>query len=226
MTTLTVTASGRRFDLLHPEPGQVDIRDIAFHLATSSRFAGACPAAPYFIAQHSVHVADSLAEPAWRIYGLMHDAHEYVAGDVTSPAENAIETLGPADHAIIADEVNGLPVSDAAAGDMRLAAERIAQRLLSGRIKRLKRRIDESAIWPAFGLAPPPPRVADAVHLADQQALATETRDLLAPGTAPLTLAKPWSHTIKAWPWPDAEAAFLNRFEQYLATARQAGMAA
>lgn len=226
MNAIALTASGKQFDLLHPGPAMVDIRDIAYQLAIQPRYAGATPASPFSIAQHSVHVADSMERPEWRLAALLHDAHEFVMGDLISPVQTALEAISPADHAIIADEVNGLPVSDEVAGNLRIAAEKIGLRMLSGRIARLKRRIDEAAIWPAFGLTAPGPALADAIHLADMRARATEHRDLLAPGTPPITDAKPWSHTLKAWPWPEAEARFIERFEQYRAMAQLAGAAA
>ncbi len=80
MNTITMQ-SGRRFDLLNPQPGDVDIRDIAFHLARIFRFGGGTD---YTVAQHCVVVSMHCPSP-YRLQGLLHDAAEAYYGDLTRP---------------------------------------------------------------------------------------------------------------------------------------------
>jgi 5'-deoxynucleotidase YfbR-like HD superfamily hydrolase len=84
--------SGRRLDLLDPSPFDVEIEDIAHGLARVARWNGQTrgPHA-YSVAQHSVLVEDLALrleprlEPRWRLGLLLHDAPEYVIGDMISP---------------------------------------------------------------------------------------------------------------------------------------------
>lgn len=79
------TVTGRHFDLMQPEPEQVDIEDIAWGLSNLCRFAGQTPRF-YSVAQHSVLVSDYL-HPLFRLHGLLHDAAEAYLGDVMGPAK-------------------------------------------------------------------------------------------------------------------------------------------
>jgi hypothetical protein len=89
--------SGRRLNLLDPSPIDVEIDDIAHGLARVARWNGQTvgPFA-YSVAQHCVLVeALAVAErPAlerrWRLAALLHDAPEYVIGDMISPFKQAI----------------------------------------------------------------------------------------------------------------------------------------
>ena len=84
--------SGRRLDLLDPSPLDVEIEDIAHGLARVARWNGQThgPHA-YSVAQHSVLVEEialrfePCLEPRWRVAILLHDAPEYVIGDMISP---------------------------------------------------------------------------------------------------------------------------------------------
>lgn len=64
----------------------IDIEDIAHHLATQNRFVGALRT-PVSIAQHSICVARLmkgwLGELRFALYGLLHDASEAYLGDVS-----------------------------------------------------------------------------------------------------------------------------------------------
>ncbi len=89
--------SGRRLDLLDPKPGDVAIEDIAHGLARVARWNGQT-IGPYAfsVAQHALLV-DEIAGarrpewPApWRLAALLHDAPEYVIGDLISPFKTAI----------------------------------------------------------------------------------------------------------------------------------------
>ncbi len=84
--------SGRRLDLLRPVADDIDIADIARGLARVARWNGQTLGAHVFsVAQHSLLVETiasawepSLA-PGERLRALLHDAPEYVIGDLISP---------------------------------------------------------------------------------------------------------------------------------------------
>lgn len=89
MSTAPVqTVSGRYIDVLAPWAGDIQLGDIAHHLANLCRFSGAVREF-YSVAQHSVMVA-SILPPALRLAGLLHDASEAYLGDVISPIKRHI----------------------------------------------------------------------------------------------------------------------------------------
>lgn len=84
--------SGRRLDLLDPSPLDIEIEDIAHGLARVARWNGQTVGPlPFNVAQHSVIVEAFCSEmkpgwPArWRLAALLHDAPEFVIGDMISP---------------------------------------------------------------------------------------------------------------------------------------------
>jgi 5'-deoxynucleotidase YfbR-like HD superfamily hydrolase len=84
--------SGRRLDLLDPSPLDIEIADIAHGLARVARWNGQTTGAHIFsVAQHSllVEAVSRNAAPnldrGWRLAVLLHDAPEYVIGDLISP---------------------------------------------------------------------------------------------------------------------------------------------
>ncbi|KAB0680147.1 YfbR-like 5'-deoxynucleotidase [Aureimonas leprariae] len=82
--------SGRRLDLLDPSPLDIEIEDIAHGLARVARWNGQTRGDHAFsVAQHSLVVealiAETEADPRWRLAALLHDAPEYVIGDMISP---------------------------------------------------------------------------------------------------------------------------------------------
>ena len=90
--------SGRRLNLLEPSPLDIEIDDIAHGLARVARWNGQT-AGPYAfsVAQHCVLVetlitteAGGSAPRRWRLAALLHDAPEYVIGDMISPFKAAI----------------------------------------------------------------------------------------------------------------------------------------
>jgi 5'-deoxynucleotidase YfbR-like HD superfamily hydrolase len=89
--------SGRRLDLLEPSPNDIEIEDIAHGLARVARWNGQTTGAHAFsVAQHSLLVADiteALHPHFTSVYlraALLHDAPEYVIGDLISPFKAAI----------------------------------------------------------------------------------------------------------------------------------------
>lgn len=89
--------SGRRLDLLDPSPFDIEIEDIAHGLARVARWNGQTTGEHAFsVAQHSCVVEEIAAhiqpglEPKWRLAALLHDASEYVIGDMISPFKAAL----------------------------------------------------------------------------------------------------------------------------------------
>lgn len=89
--------SGRRLDLLDPTPMDIEIEDIAHGLAFVARWNGQTVGDyPYSVAEHSLLVEDLFTKlnpntPArWQLAALLHDAPEYVIGDMISPVKAAV----------------------------------------------------------------------------------------------------------------------------------------
>jgi hypothetical protein len=89
--------SGRRLDLLEPSPLDIEIADIAHGLARVARWNGQTKGAHAFsVAQHSVLVERLVSELSprlsreVRLMALLHDAPEYVVGDLISPFKAAV----------------------------------------------------------------------------------------------------------------------------------------
>jgi uncharacterized protein len=103
--------SGRRLDLLNPDPADIDIEDIAHGLARVARWNGQTTGQHAFsVAQHSLLVEDIVRQlmrqqsavpqqtdgpmddnsKHWCRAALLHDAPEYVVGDLISPFKAAI----------------------------------------------------------------------------------------------------------------------------------------
>jgi uncharacterized protein len=89
--------SGRRLDLLDPSPLDIEISDIAQGLARVARWNGQTAGDHAFsVAQHSLLVErifgmqqpDATAEQ--RLAALLHDAPEYVIGDMISPFKSVV----------------------------------------------------------------------------------------------------------------------------------------
>lgn len=84
--------SGRRLDLAHPSPMDVEIEDIAHGLARVARWNGQTQGEHAFsVAEHSVLVETIVRKlepaltPADWLTALLHDSPEYVIGDMISP---------------------------------------------------------------------------------------------------------------------------------------------
>lgn len=89
--------SGRRLDLLDPTPVDIEIEDIAHGLAFVARWNGQTHGDfAYSVAEHSLLVETLYGRIApsapvkWRLAALLHDAPEYVIGDMISPVKAAV----------------------------------------------------------------------------------------------------------------------------------------
>jgi hypothetical protein len=185
--------SGRRLDLLNPSPADIEIEDIAHGLARVARWNGQTVGAHAFsVAQHALVVEDIAVArnpdwPArWQLAALLHDAPEYVVGDLISPFKTAIGLdykafelrLLAAIHSRFG--IPGLP-SDVQA-EIK-AADRIAAYFEATRLAGFSD--DEATIY--FGRP---------------KGLAAGTAEALG--------------TLKPWPAAEAQAVFLNRFRDLI----------
>lgn len=88
--------SGRRLDLLDPSPLDVEIADIAHGLARVARWNGQTRGSHAFsVAQHCLVVEEIFrrnneADCQSRMITLLHDAPEYVIGDMISPFKSVV----------------------------------------------------------------------------------------------------------------------------------------
>jgi hypothetical protein len=89
--------SGRRLDLLDPSPLDIEIEDIAHGLARVARWNGQTRGDYTFsVAEHSLLVEtivgglDAALPQEFRLAALLHDAPEYVIGDLISPFKAAL----------------------------------------------------------------------------------------------------------------------------------------
>ncbi|PJE26778.1 hypothetical protein PSM7751_02916 [Pseudooceanicola marinus] len=89
--------SGRRLDLLDPTPMDIEVEDIAHGLAFVARWNGQTKGDfAYSVAEHSLLVEALFrrmwpsARPAELLTALLHDAPEYVIGDMISPVKAAV----------------------------------------------------------------------------------------------------------------------------------------
>jgi 5'-deoxynucleotidase YfbR-like HD superfamily hydrolase len=131
--------SGRRLDLLDPSPLDVEIEDIAHGLAFVARWNGQTIGRyAYSVAEHSLLVEELFglmvpgAEARWRLAALLHDAPEYVIGDMISPVKAAV---GPGYAALDARLQRAVHLR------FGLPAE------LPGQVKSLIKRADSISAW-------------------------------------------------------------------------------
>lgn len=124
--------SGRRLDLLDPTPVDIEIEDIAHGLAFVARWNGQTHGDfPYSVAEHSLLVETLFshlypkAPIKWRLAALLHDAPEYVIGDMISPVKAAV---GP-DYGFLDDRLT-------AAIHLRFGLPAVIPKAVKSQIKR------------------------------------------------------------------------------------------
>jgi 5'-deoxynucleotidase YfbR-like HD superfamily hydrolase len=117
--------SGRRLNLLDPSPLDVELDDIAHGLARVARWNGQTVGGHIFsVAQHSLlveaiasHINPDMSRE-WRLAVLLHDAPEYVIGDIISPFKAVIGDAYKTIEAGLLGAIHlhfGLPAQPAAA---------------------------------------------------------------------------------------------------------------
>ena len=89
--------SGRRLQILDPSPLDIEIEDIAHGLSFLARWNGQTTGEyPFSVAQHSLLVEDIFSKQfpkmdnQSKLFALLHDAAEYVIGDMISPLKSHI----------------------------------------------------------------------------------------------------------------------------------------
>ena len=89
--------SGRKLDILSPSPLDIEIEDIALGLSRVTRWNGQTIGThAYSVAQHSILVESLFTNTypdlknKWKLAALLHDAPEYVIGDLITPFKYAL----------------------------------------------------------------------------------------------------------------------------------------
>jgi hypothetical protein len=203
----TPTISGRAFPLTGFTALDIDLfGDVAEGLARICRFGGHVPGNSYSVAQHCVIGADAAMEETHdaniAAYFLLHDAHEYIVGDITVPMVKWLSLIG--------DQLYGG------------GAATMVETIISSARSRL-----DMAIWRAAGMAPPAKTYRAAVADFDLRMLATEQRQLLMPAPkswgAAIDAAKPIQMRGRLTAWPVARAAeeYRDRLARLCPNARR-----
>ncbi len=86
-SSLLITSSGRKVDLLQPRAKDVQIEDIAHALSHICRWGGHTNRF-YSVAEHCIMVSHMCSDPRW---GLLHDAPEAYLGDVVTPLKRFLD---------------------------------------------------------------------------------------------------------------------------------------
>ncbi|TJV33912.1 MAG: hypothetical protein E5X87_11425 [Mesorhizobium sp.] len=203
-----VMLDGQIADLADMKADQVDFAHIAAALSKTARFAGRHRGGALSVAQHCVMGADALfresGDGVLAGYFLLHDAHEYLLGDISRPAVLDID-LKTAEYLI----ENGVPAA-------------VAHGAVAHGVKRSKLALDAPIIEAAQ--LPPISRMplyARQVAEMDERMCMAEARALYgAKGDFPLVrcdLPPPkLTGAIEPWGAMKSEIAFLDRLERYL----------
>jgi hypothetical protein len=197
--TVLMLANGHGIDLIDPQPADIDFASFAEQLAKEARFNGATPGVAYSVAEHLVRGADAILRTSGdrqlAAYWSLHDAHEAVLKDDTTPKKRAIAELCAQQFGILAEHV--------------LATfDRLTDR-------------HDAAIHAAAGLPwPMPADMAAQVKAWDLTLFVTEWRDLMRarthPDWTPYRDITPLPETIRPWPWPFARLALQVRWRRLL----------
>lgn len=178
--TILTVADRRNIDLLNPQPADFYHPEwAAEHLAKENRYNGATPGEVYSVAQHLVECAHAaMIETDDRVlaaYLSLHDVHEALFKDDTTPKKHALAAIAEARFGVLA-------------GTVMAAFDE-----LTGRT--------DAALHEAAGLHwPPTPEMARAIKHFDHVLLVTEWRDLMGgvplPNAAAYADVKPLTRTI------------------------------
>ena len=184
--------SGRRLDLLDPSPLDIEIADIALGLARVARWNGQTVGSHAFsVAQHVLLVEALLREASpgmerrWLLAALLHDAPEYVIGDLISPFKTALGLDYKAFEVRLLEAIH-----------LRFALPRRLPEPIVAEIKAADR---SAAYWEATRLAGFSPAEAEAYFGS--------------PGKTGPALTADLESLLVPWPTAEAEAKYLSRFE-------------
>ena len=183
--------SGRRLDILDPSPVDVELSDIAHGLARVARWNGQTIGDyPFSVAQHSVLVLELFrasnqdATPVALLQALLHDAPEYVMGDIISPFKAAM-------GGNYKDVENRL----LSAIYLRFSLPAAMPAALAKQVKKADR---EAAFF-------------EAVHLAGFEE--TEARKFFGEPSLPAFDVDAFDRLIRPWPTREAHDRFIAAFE-------------
>jgi 5'-deoxynucleotidase YfbR-like HD superfamily hydrolase len=179
--------SGRRLDLLDPSPLDVELSDIAHGLARVARWNGQTRGDyPFSVAQHSVLVLELYravnpdADAKSQLYAVLHDAPEYVMGDIISPFKAAMGG-------------NYKEVENRLLGAVHLHFSLPA--IPSQGVQKAIKRADREAAY------------LEAVHLAGFEA--EEARRYFGEPSFPVFEFEPFERLIRPWPTREAHDRFV-----------------
>lgn len=199
-------ADGQSISLRLPSPAKLSIEATAHSLALINRFTGHA-ARPYSVAEHSLLVSQIIEMRGGgtleQLAGLMHDAHEILVGDCSSPLKREMRRIA----AGRSFETKHLPEARTWSDFDR--AEAAA----------------EGAVRTAFGLVKISRLFEAEVFAADMVALATERRDLMPAhpeiwgclqGVSPVPrqLVNLMGPDRTKWSWTDWRDAFIERYRE------------
>jgi uncharacterized protein len=91
------TYSGRKFSLTDPQPEDIVTEDVLISLSRINRFTGHTLKHAYTVAQHTVLVSHLVDNELFAGDGLVHDYHEAVIGDISSPLKAVIKEMAGLD---------------------------------------------------------------------------------------------------------------------------------
>lgn len=220
------SSTGLAINLAEPDLSMIDIeKDIAGPLSRLARFGGhrvevpgeALPH-PYTVAQHCVVGADALLEETGDVVAalafLLHDAHEALIGDITTPVKDAL-----AHYVDVA-----LRVVYGTDRDQAHAA--LGTSLFEAALAEFKRSIDRR-IHRLVGLPETLPQgLAETVKTMDLRMLDLERRQILGPTTS-APYDDIWCRTVRKaapvrirgrltpWPRKKAAAEWMRRFDAW-----------
>jgi 5'-deoxynucleotidase YfbR-like HD superfamily hydrolase len=189
--------SGRRLDILDPSPLDVELSDIAHGLARVARWNGQTLGDYAFsVAQHSVLVLELFrahnpeADNTAQLQALLHDAPEYVMGDIISPFKAAMG----GNYKTVEDRLLG-------AVYLRFSLPATAGAALAKLIKKADR---EAAYF-------------EAVHLAGFSA--AEAQRFFGAPSLPAFDVDQFDRLIRPWPTREAQERFIAACEAILPSA-------
>ena len=199
LRTLLTLANGKSCDLRAPRVEDVDFDAMAEHLAKEARYNGSTPGAFYSVAEHSVRGVTAIfretGDATLAAYFLLHDGHEALLKDDTTPKKAAIAAEAEAQFGVLGAHIIA-------------AFDAVTDR-------------HDAVIHAAAGLSwPPPDPVRAAIKHWDKRMFVTEWRDLMAghdhPDWSPYVGIEALEQKIKPWSWGVAEAAFRFACRNYL----------
>ncbi len=197
--TVLTLANGKGVDLLDPKASDIDWEALAEHLAKEKRFNGATPDEEYSVAEHLARGADAIltatGDAVLAAYFSLHDCHEAMLKDITTPLKRAIAEMASMQFGVLAPQI----------------IETFS--LLEYR--------HDAAIHNAAGLKwPASIEIAAKVKHYDLVMFVTEWRDLMHgvphPDWKPYRGIKPLRDAISPWRWQTAASALMRRWRRLL----------